>query len=154
MIQDDDSRSDDLEFPLRMMAAVVARALEWPPTPTLMRGLLMASARVDVFLSGTKVPHVRVFSAQCPETLMLVLVEVHHEFDTPSATEFAFRAREALAALQEQMHASAGLGSSPARRKTTSAASRKNAKRAVPLELAATGLERLPRFHPTKPRSR
>lgn len=154
MIQDDESSSDELEFPLRMMAAVVARALEWPPIPTLMHGFLMASAHVDVFLSGTKVPHVQVFSAQCPKTLMLVLVEVHHELDTPSVAEFAFRAREALAALQEQMHASAGLGSLPARCKSTIAASRKNGKRARPLEVTAAGSERLPRFHPTKPRSR
>mgnify|MGYP001809745110 CR=1 FL=1 len=154
MNQDDNSHSDEFDFPLRMMAGVVARALEWPPIPTSMHGFLMASAHVDVFVSGAKVPHVRVFSAQCPKTLMLVLVEVHHELDTPSIAEFAFRAREAVSALHEQMHASPALGSSLARCKTTMAASKRNGKRAVSLEVASDDLERLPRFNLTKMRRR
>lgn len=154
MIQDDDSRSDELEFPLRMMAAVVARALEWPPVPTLMHGFLMASAHVDVFLSGAKVPHVRVFSAQCPKTLMLALVEVHHELDTPSVAEFAFRARESAVAANEQMHALAELRSSPARFKTTSASAKRSGKGGTLLDVEADELERLPRFNSTKLRKR
>lgn len=154
MNQDDNSHLDELDFPLRKMSAVVARALEWPPIPTSMHGFLMASALVDVFLSGAKVPHVRVFSAQCPKTLRLVLVEVHHELDTPSVAEFAFRAREAVSALHEQMQASPGLGSPLARWKSTMAASRKNGKRAAPLAVAPDDLERLPHFDPTKARRR
>lgn len=154
MNQDDNSHLDELDFPLRMMAAVVARALEWPPIPTLMHGFLMASNRVDVFLSGAKVPHVRVFSAQCPATLMLVLVEVHHELDTPSVAEFASRARESLAALQEEMHASAQLDWSHARCKTTITAARRNVQRAAPLAEQTVDLEQVPRFPSTKTRRR
>jgi hypothetical protein len=119
-----------------------------------MHGFLMASAHVDVFLSGAKVPDVRVFSAQCPKTLMLVLVEVHHELDTPSVAEFAFRARESAVATNEQMHALAELGSSRARFKATSASARKTGKGATLLDVAADELERLPRFNSTKLRKR
>jgi hypothetical protein len=85
---------------------------------------------------------------------MLALVEVHHELDTPSVAEFAFRARESAVAANEQMHALAELRSSPARFKTTSASAKRNGKGGTLLDVEADELERLPRFNSTKLRKR